>query len=438
MLRHSNARTITAVAILACGLLLGSSRVVAEDIDREPICYSKASAANAITRLEKRLQEGAAQLKHEPRFGYLRSLLKELAIPESSQMLVFSKTSLQRNRISPRTPRAIYFNDDVYVGFCQQGTVLELSAADPKLGTVFYTLDQNPERPRITRQRDECMICHASSLTQGYPGNLVRSVYADDSGYPLLALGTHRIDQTSPLEERWGGWYVAGKSGKQSHLGNLIVHDEKAATPPNNKEGVNVTDLAKRFRSASYLSPTSDIVALLVLEHQAEMHNRITRANFQTRLALHEEAALNKAFGRPDGQHSESTQSRIKYAGDQLVQYMLMCSEPRFKDKIAGVSNFARDFQQQGIRDARGRSLRDLDLEHRLFRYPCSYLVYTEAFDALPAEVKNPIWQRLWDILTGKDQSAEFAHLSTDDRTAILEILGATKQGLPAYWISGK
>jgi hypothetical protein len=415
-------------------LVIGAS-ARGEDIEAEPINYGKAPVNNAISRLEQRLAAGKATLTYEPGFGYLRSLLRELSVPQSSQMLVFSKTSLQRHRIAPTRPRAIYFGDDVYVGFCQRGDVLELTAIDPSLGAVLYTLDQkSPDKPRFTRQTDTCTICHSSSANQGLPGNLVRSVYPDEDGLPILSAGSHRIDHTSPLEQRWGGWYVTGTSGKQKHLGNLTLQGNPDPNHIDNTKGTNVTDLTDSFKTSAYLTPHSDIVALLVLEHQAEMHNLIGRANLLTRLALYEEASINKALGRPADYRSDTTTSRIKSAGEPLVKYMFFSGEARLTDRVRGTSSFAEEFGKRGPRDRRGRSLRDLDLQRRLFVHPCSYLIYSQAFDALPGPMKEYVYSRLWEVLSGKDTSKDFARLTAVDRGAILEILRETKSNLPDYW----
>ncbi len=416
-------------------LALGLGPARALDLDGPPIRYATAPADNVVSRLQQRLDAGRTRLDYEEGFGYLRALLRELRVPVSSQTLVFSKTSLQRQRIGPKKPRALYFNDEVYVGFCRQGKVAEVTAVDPRLGAVFYSLDQErADRPKFVRQTDTCLICHGSSQNQGIPGHLVRSTYVDEAGYPILSAGTYRIDQTSPLEQRWGGWYVTGSSGKQAHLGNLVVRGRQRPEEVTNADGLNVTDLGRRFKTAAYLAPHSDIVALLVLEHQTEMHNRITRANFQTRQALAEGADINKALGRPAGYRSESTTRRIHYAGEPLVKYMLFSGEARLTEPVRGTSDFVRDFAARGPRDRRGRSLRDFDLKTRIFKYPCSYLIYSAAFDALPAPVKDHVLRRLWEVLTGRDTSADFAHLSADDRRAILEILRETKPDLPAYW----
>ena len=300
---------------------------------------------------------------------------------------------------------------------------------------MFYSLSQKEiEKPHFLRQTDNCLICHASSFNQGYPGHLVRSVFADGLGLPILASGTYRIDHSSPLKQRWGGWYVTGASGKQTHLGNMIVRGNRRPEDIDNSPNVNVANLDRYFRTSPYLTPHSDIVALMVLEHQTEMHNRIARANFLTRIALRDEAEFNKALGRSADYRSESTVSRIKNAGEPVVKYMLFAEEAQLTDPVKGTSGFAEEFVRRGPRDGRGRSLRNLDLKHRLFAYPCSYLIYSEAFDALPAPVKDYVLRRLWDVLGGKDTSKEFAHLSAEDRQSIREILRATKTNLPDYW----
>jgi hypothetical protein len=431
------------VAVLAAaflGTLTGAARpAAASDLDRPPINYAKAPAANVVTRLQERVAAGKARLTFDDDHGYLKSVLRELNVPESSQVLVFSKTSLQRERIGPKTPRAIYFNDDVYVGFCFRGEVMELSAADAGLGTVFYTLDQEPaDRPRFTRQTETCLTCHGSSGTRGFPGHMVRSVFTDPQGFPILSAGSFRTDQASPFKERWGGWYVTGTHGGQTHMGNLLVRDRKSAGEGlENPDGQNVTDLKFRFTTANYLTPHSDIVALMVLEHQAEMHNKITRAALETRMALHYQDELNKALNEPASTRYDSVKSRIKGVGDELVKYLLFGGEAKLTAKVAGSSAFADEFAARGPKDRRGRSLREFDLTTRLFKYPCSYLVYSAAFDGMPADVREYVLRRVYDVLTGKDTSPDFAHLSADDRAAIREILVETKPNLPDFWRAG-
>jgi len=300
---------------------------------------------------------------------------------------------------------------------------------------VFYTLKQEPTgRPRFLRQTDACLLCHGSSQTQGVPGHLVRSVYCDADGLPVLSFGSHRVDQTSPLAERWGGWFVTGTHGTQKHLGNLIVRGQRSPEEVDNSAGMNLTDLSQRIDLSDYLTGHSDIVALLVLEHQTQGHNLIARANFLTRAALYHETMLNKELGKPVDERWESTTSRIKDAGEPLVRYLLFSEETRLTARIKGTSGFAEEFSARGPRDSRGRSLRDFDLESRLFKYPCSYLIYSPSFDALPQAVKDYVWNRLGEVLSGRDASPQFAHLSASDRQSIREIVAATKSAVPRAW----
>ncbi len=404
----------------------------AADLDRPPIQYATAPEKNVVASLRESIRSGKLPA-HDAEFGHLQAVLKALDVPVSSQTLVFSRTSLQRSRIGPKTPRAIYFNDDVSVGFCRHGDVLELAAADPNLGTVFYTMDQDPKKKgAITRQTENCLICHGSSGNQGFPGHLIRSVSPGRSGDPVLSLGTKRVDHSTPFEDRWGGWFVTGTSGKQDHQGNQMVGgwpglDAKA---PN----ANVVDLKPYFTVANYLSPHSDLVALMVLEHQCEAHNRIARANLLTRLALHEQDELNKALKEPAGTRSDGITRRIHWACEPLVQYLLFHDEAKLTEPVAGTSGFAKEFAARGPFDATKRSLREFDLKTRMFRYPLSYTIYTKLFDGLHPEAKARVYLRLWEVLSGKDESKEFAHLTAADRTAIREILHATKPGLPEYW----
>jgi hypothetical protein len=429
-------RSSVLVSLLAWGLCVPSAaRAQIDEFEKDPIRYSETKPDNIVSRLADRIAAKQTRLQHDGVNGYLADFLRSLDVPVSSQTLVFSKTSLQRHRISPDTPRALYFNDEVYVGICQGGEVLEVSVADPHLGTVFYAVDQDPETGGTPqRQTDNCLICHGSSMTQGVPGHMIRSVFVDSQGFPILASGTFRIDHTSAIEKRWGGWYVTGTHGDQSHLGNLVIPGKRVPQPLDNSEGQNVTNLATRVRLEDYLSPHSDLIALMVLEHQAEGHNLLTRASFQTRSAVHYQDSLNRELGERADHEWPSTASRIAAAGEPLVRYILMSGEVRLTAPLKGTSTFAAEFAARGPRDGRGRSLRELDLETRMFRYPCSYLVHSPSFDALPERMMEYVARRLDEVLSGKDESKEFAHLSVAYRRDIREILVDTKPDLALRW----
>jgi hypothetical protein len=414
------------------GFLSQSSFVLSGD--DEPIRYDAPPFKDPVAQLQQRMDQGQARLEYSAPGGYLLSVLKQLNVQPSSQTLVFSKTSFQFQHISPANPRALYFNDEVYVGWVRGGDVVEVSAVDPDRGALFYSLDQREtDKPRFVR-RDECLQCHASPRTQGVPGHLVRSVYPDAEGLPLLQAGSFQTDHTSPFRERWGGWYVTGTHGTLRHMGNNWVRDVGRPDQLDMEAGANVTRLQGLVKLDHYLRPDSDLVALMVLEHQTKLHNLLTRANWETRIALHQQDDMNRALGQPSDQWFDSTRRRINSQVEDLVKYMLFTEEFRIEAAVAGTSGFQDEFPKTGLRDRQGRSLRDLDLKTRLFRYPCSFLIYSKAFDALPPAARDHLYRRLYDVLTGKDQSKEFAALSRDDRSAILEILLDTKSGLPDYW----
>jgi hypothetical protein len=424
-----------------CGLLLlvamavTSTRSRADSFDEAPIGYKTAPVDDPIARLQKKIDTGAVTLSYDDRHGYLPAVLEQLGSPASSQMLVFSKSSFQLDRINPESPRAVYYSDDAYIGWVQGGDVVEVSAVDPQQGAIFYSLDQRKtDRPRFVRRGDACLQCHNSALTQSVPGHLIRSLVTSPEGHLILRAGTHRTDHRSPFEERWGGWYVTGTHGRQRHMGNVVATDKKNPENLDTESGANVTDLSDRVDTTPYLCSGSDIVALMVIEHQATGHNLITFANYRTRIALENQAVIDGMLDEPTKGLSASTRQQIKYAGEKLVRYLLFTDEPALTDPVAGTSTFAKDFVSRGPRDRRGRSLRDLDLNNRLFRYPCSFLIYTEAFDGLPDPMREYVYRRLWEVLTRVDQSDSFEHFSRADRRTILEILRDTKKGLPAYW----
>ena len=324
------------------------------------------------------------------------------------------------DHIAPWSPRAVYFNDDVYVGWVQGGPIMEIASVDPKLGAVFYTVDQeNRERPVFQRQARTCLQCHDSSATNSVPGFIMRSVVTDRYGYPVSVDASSTTDQTK-LEDRWGGWYVTGKLGLP-HKGNVMVpllaHEignvaSYLARAPLAPSG-DVASLAGKFDTDPYLTPHSDAVALLVLAHQTEVHNLMTRAGYEAARAL----AVN------------DNTTAVDAAAERLVRALLFVKAAPMPGPVAGTSRFAEEFATQGPRDHLGRSLRDLDLRTRTFRYPLSYLIYRDGFDALPPVVKEYVNRRLREVLTGRDTSPEFAHLSAADRTDILEILHDTKVG---------
>jgi hypothetical protein len=385
------------------------------------IAYSTSAPTDAVARLQRAIDSGETTLAFDEQRGYLPAVLKALKVPISSQGLVFSRTSLQVDRIAPWSPRAIYFSDDVYVGWVQGGPIMEIASVDPKLGAVFYTVTQEAgAKPAITRQTRTCLQCHDSaSSTGGVPGFIMRSVIADRHGYPVSSDHGGTTDST-PVPERWGGWYVTGTI-PAAHLGNVFApalagemgNVQVYLTKAKLASSGTVTDLSGRFDTEPYLAPHSDAVALLVLAHQTYVHNLITAAGYQAR-------------STPD------EPMRIDGAAERLVRAMLMAREAALPGAVSGTSSFAAEFAKAGPHDRRGRSLRDLDLAHHVFRYPLSYLIYSESFDALPQVVKTYVYRRIREVLSGQDQRPEFAHVTPDDRAAILEILSDTRPDVTA------
>jgi hypothetical protein len=401
-------------------LVVGSAgqRLPAALLKNHPaISYERAPTSDAVARLNDRLRTGEVELESSGPSGYLRSLLQTLHVPVESQVLVFSKTSFQAPRINPKNPRAIYFTDTVSVGWVRGGPVLELIAQDARQGAVFYTLAQAQQGVPQFERNDTCTSCHTSDATQNVPGAFIGSVFPGVDGITMYG-PAYTTDHRSPFELRWGGWFVTGTHRASRHMGNAVATDPSDLAAMITPATVHVTSLEGRFDMTGYLSPHSDIVALLVLEHQAQMLNLITRVGWEARVGAADAGRL------------------LDQAAAQLVDYLLFVDEATLPGPIAGTTRFAGGFNAAGPRDSKGRSLRDLDLNRRLLKYPCSYLIYSEPFDAMPPAAKAAVYARLWEVLSGRERGERYTVLSPADRQAILEILRETKPDLPEYFLT--
>lgn len=360
-------------------LLLTVPLYGADLLDNPAIRYNSAPVHDPVARLDP------SKLKSD-----LRSVLDALHVPVESQIAVFSKTSLQAPLIGPDNPRTIFFNDSVAVGW-MKGGFIELAALDPRQGVQFYTLDpRSPSPARLEKGRD-CLRCHVGEATLDIPGMLIRSTYTAADGSPMLIYGGSAVDHRTPIEDRWGGWFVTGSVGAVHHLGNAVIGpqgDPKAMEPLKRKAD-------------------SDVAALMVFDHQMHMANLIIRIGWDARAGA----------------------SGLAESAKELVDYMLFVDEAPLPGKLDG--KFAEVFARNAIRDSKGRSLRDLDLQKRLLRYPCSYMIYSDAFDALPAEAKDAIYKRMLRVLSGSEKGKRYARLSAADRKAVLEILRETKPEFP-------
>jgi hypothetical protein len=394
------------------------------ELDHPAIQYAATAPDDPVARLGKQLEAGTAKLDYSAKDGYLPSLLKHLGINVDSQMLVFSKTSFQAPKISPRRPRALYFSDSAAVGFVPDGDVLELIGLDPKQGVIFYTLEKEKvDKPSFLRRNDQCVACHLIPNTTNVPGLMVTSVIPSSDGSPRFPGAAVVVDSRTHLDDRWGGWYVTGTSGSLVHRGNAVAPHPDQPSMLDTQGKQNLTSLDGRVGTGGYLTGTSDLIALMTLEHQTRISNLLTRLGWETRIAEQE------------GKAKESRE-RLEFVADETASYMLFAGEARMLEPIAGVSTFTKTFPERGPRDKQGRSLRDFDLQTRLFRYRLSYMIYSEQFDALPAMAKGMVYQRIYDVLVGKDTRPEFGKLTADDRRAILEIVRETKPGLPQYWLN--
>ncbi|MCA8963894.1 MAG: hypothetical protein KDC48_03365 [Planctomycetes bacterium] len=395
---------------------------------RRPNRYKQTAADNAITALDRRVAAGEVQLPVDGRSGRLRALLHELGVPESSQTLVFSKTSLQRHRVSPRSPRALYFGPDVYVGWVPGAAALEVAASDPRLGVVFYTVSQDPEVvPRLVRD-DSCLSCHATSRTDDEPGLLLRSVFPDENGDPIASAGEAEMGLGTPLSERWGGWLVTGTFAG-AHRGNgVAVRDERDrwSVPP--RPAADLGAFAERFDAADYLAPTSDVAALLVLEQQVVVHNRLIRAALQMRCLLEADRVVNGMLGETGMR--EQTAEICDDLARAIAADLLCGGEVSLRDAGAAPdAAFARDFAALWPRDTAGRQLGELDLRERVFALPLSPMVHSAAFAALPDELRQRVLHRLHRALA--DGSApRGVRLDAAQRDALHGLLLET---LPGY-----
>lgn len=411
--------TVAAVAV-AYGNRAGVSAI---NLDDPAIQYNTRMPHDEVSYLNQRIQRGQVHLQYERPQGYLRSVLEALDVPVESQLVVFSKTSFQSERISPTNPRSIFFNDSVVVGWVRGGPLLELAAEDPRQGMMFFSMGQNPAGPPHANRDPNCLPCHVSGESMGVPGTLMRSVYPDTDGKTVSELGTFLTDDRSPFTQRWGGWYVTGDTGTLRHMGNAVVKEGNNLEPLAGYETRPPNSLNGRFDTQEYLTAYSDVVALMVFEHQMHLMNLFTRLGWEVRVAEGEE-------GQPRGKAAKV----VRDASRELADYMLFADEKPLPSKVAGTSGFAEKFSSVGPKDGRGRSLRQFDLERRLMKYPCSYMIYSGAFDALPDDLKDATYSRMWRILSGEERGKKYAALTLEDRRAIVEILRETKRRLPEYF----
>ena len=417
----SISRVVPGVAAVVTGVLVWAQGTGMLPRDHPAIQYSTAVTRDAITALNGRVSSGQQKLVFEESpLGYLRSVLEALDVSPTSQTLVFSENSLQGKYITKESPRALYFNDAVSVSWVKGGESIEVTVLDPSQGVHFYSIPQQSNAMPQFERRTNCLQCHLMPQTYGVPGVFTMSQLPLSDNKNDYAQGWG-VNHSTPIEDRWGGWYVTGAQVPLRHLGNVPVSHVpvsyvRAEVAPKLKTG------AEAFDASAYLTPHSDVVALLVLNHQLHMTNLLIHLGWEARVAAHK--AQGKTTLPEDIQDSVAS----------LVDYMLFVDEAPLPAKVEGLSGFQDYFESKGLRDAKGRSLRQFDLSRRMMRYPCSYMIYSDAFDALPEAAKSAVYARLWSVLSGKEKDKTYAKLSLADRRAIVDILVETKKGLPEYF----
>lgn len=425
-------------SVFAALLTLGAASTAAQglpDYEKPPVSYSATAPADAIAAIQRRLDAGELTWTGDDR-AVLRALLAELRVPVASQVVVFSKTSLQRGRIQPGHPRVIYFSDDAYVGWVPGG-LMEVTTIDPTLGPVFYSIDPrgfSRGAPKFVRD-GECLSCHGGSFVRDVPGVLVRTVFPARNGEPLLRFGSAVVDDQTPFGDRWGGWYVTGYHGAAPHRGNAFAAEtgdqlefKSAAERPD--------ELSAFFDTSAYLAPTSDVVALLVLEHQTSMHNTVTRAAFSARRMIAYQRGLQRTFKEPEtGEPAyDSVRSVFNGAAQDIVDRLLFRGATELPAGVDGSAEFLRAYAAGAKRGKAARSLRDLKLKGRLYSHRCSPLIYTESFAALPETLKVLVFARLRAALESDDPKGRYAYLPGEERRRIFDILLETHPEAARRW----
>jgi hypothetical protein len=390
-----------------------------DEIDQPPHNYWQRPLNDRFTRLKDDLESGRIALDRGGEKAFLMSLLRTLGVPATSQMLVFSTTSLQLGLISPRNPRALYFNEDLYVGYIPGGRI-EIVSLDPELGGIFYIFDiPKDERPLRIERSQRCMNCHARADTRHVPGLVVKSVIPGPGGGSLTAYRQEETGHGIPFEKRFGGWYVTGKHGITNHWGNLVGELSPQGLAKNPVEP------GKSFAFDRYPVTTSDVLPQLLHEHQAGFVNRVLEASYRARTYLH------AGQGALTSEHEEELDKQARL----LVRYLLFADEIVLpSDGVEGDAAFKSDFLRDRRITTQGVSLKDFDLRTRLFKHRCSYMIYSPVFEGLPPAMKERVYRRLGEALNVEKPDQEYAYLPAVEKGIIRGTLKETLRDLPARW----
>jgi hypothetical protein len=396
-------------------------------LDEHPaIQYATRATTDRVARLRESMARSGGSFHRDARTGYLAPVLRALGIPVDSQILVFSKTGVQRGYIGPHNPRALYFDQSVTVGYVPGAPLLEIAAHDPQQGVIFYTLDQTATEPVLTR-RTNCLGCHITASTLNVPGLIVRSNFVADDGTPIPEEGFHDVTHQTPHPDRWGGYFVTSNAapapyGQRAHLGNITFSGRGITSDQIFIDWINSSP-----ETRGYLSGGSDIISLLLFDHQNHAINLLTKLNWESRVAASQESR----GGAPDPRPQAVRNDTIRGLVNELADYLLFVGEAPPTVPLTPLPGLAEELVSRFPKDRRGRSCAQMDLVDRLMRYPCSYMVYSEAFDGLPAPAREAVYQRMLTVLSGSETQAKYARLPADERRVALEILRDTKPDFP-------
>ena len=401
------------------GAALLHAQPLSYELAEPPHNYWQRTPTDRFAKLKADLASGRVMFDATSEKAYLLSLLRELGISPGTQMLVFSTTSLQLSLISPRNPRAIYFNEDVYIGFIPGGKI-EVVSVDPDLGGVFYLFDipRDGGATRIERAT-RCMNCHAGEETGRVPGLLIKSVVPGPLGGSLESFRQELMGHAVPLAERFGGWHVTGAGNFTNHWGNLI-----GRSSPQGLIKIPI-EPGRQFSYARYPAVTSDLLAHMLHEHQAGFVNRAVEVAYRTRTYLDaDKGRLSAAHGMDLDQQARA-----------LTRYLLFADEVLLPTGgVVGDADLKADFSKSRRITRAGVSLKDFDLRTRLFKHRCSYMIYSAAFQGLPPEMKQRVWRRLAEALDTAKPDAEYAYLPAAEKQVIRQILRETLSDLPKGW----
>lgn len=424
---------IAAIASMALACVSNAEN----EYENAPISYSDTAPKDAAQTLERRLLAGKVKIDRRDAWSVLHGVMKEFGIPVESQVMVFSKTSKQNDRISPQTPRVVYFGDNAYVGYCLGGAI-EVSTIDPVLGPIFYLLDPYvADSEPLHFERDQsCLSCHGGPFSPDVPGVLVRSVFPGPEGHPIMSQGSTVVDTTTPFSDRWGGWYVTGRHGTSLHRGNVVATEKGDRCDIDFKAGANITDLSRFFDTTPYQRKQSDIVALMVLEHQTSTQNVLTKANQTSIRAMYMQRSLQKELGeKVEDQPTGTARRIIDHCAEDVVDALLFKDEATLPEGgIEGDPAFQSAFTRNAMPSSEGRSLKDFQLLNRLFKYRCSYMIYSLTFKSLTPPLKETVLANLWEALDGSDPEGRYAYLSISEKKNIQRILAETLPDAPAQW----